>query len=117
MNSQTLSGRAVVSRPKVLLMILCGAVGAATAGAATADDVPRVVVKYDPGTLSDEAGARALYHRIVRAAAAVCPVENPQDLYQAELGRECREQSIARAVHQINSPRLAEVYSSHSKRA
>ena len=122
MNSQTLSGRVVVSRPKVtLMMVLCGIAGAASAGAVSAatatDDVPRIVVKYDLASLSDEGGARALYQRIARAAAQVCPIENQRDLRQVQLGRECREQSIARAVHQINNPRLAEVYSSHSKRA
>jgi UrcA family protein len=122
MNSQAFSGRVVVSRPKVtLMMILCGVVGAVSAGAVSAattdDEVPRIVVKYDPASLSDVDGARALYQRIVRAAAQVCPIENERYLRQAQLSRECREQSIARAVHQINNPRLAEVYSSHTKRA
>jgi UrcA family protein len=114
------STHVVVSRPKVtLLMILCGMAGATAVGAVSAattdDDVPQIVVKYDAASLADESGARALYHRIVKAAERVCPVVNERDLHRAELARECRRQSIARAVHQINSPRLAEVYANHPK--
>jgi UrcA family protein len=120
MNNPTSTHHVVVSRPKVtLLMILCGTVGATEVGAVSAattdDDVPQIVVKYDAASLSDESGARALYRRIVKAAEQVCPVVNERELNKAEIARECRRQSIARAVHQINSPRLAEVYASHPK--
>src|SRR5882757_8943812 len=118
MNNPT-STHVVVSRPKVtLLMILCGMVGATAAGAVSAatsdDDLPQIVIKYDAASLSDDEGAQALYHRIVNAAKQVCPGENERDLRRLELIRECRRQSIARAVHQINNPRLAQVYANHS---
>jgi UrcA family protein len=119
MNDPT-STHVVVSRPKVtLLMILCGMVGATAAGAVSAatsdDDVPQIIVKYDAASLSDDGGAQALYHRIVNAAKQVCPGDNERNLHRLELIRECRRQSIARAVHQINNPRLAKVYANHSQ--
>jgi UrcA family protein len=120
MNNPTSTRHVVVSRPRVtLLMILCGTVGATAGGAVSAattgDDVPQIVVKYDAASLSDESGARALYRRLVKAAEQVCPVVDGRELHKAEVARECRRQSIARAVHQINSPRLAEVYANHPK--
>src|SRR5882757_4600597 len=60
----------VVSRPNItLLMVLCGIVSAAAAGAVNAatpdDDVPRLVVRYNAQSLATESGARALYRRLV----------------------------------------------------
>jgi UrcA family protein len=120
MDNPTSTHDVVVSRPKVtLLMILCGMVGATAVGAVSAattgDDVPQIVVKFDAASLSDDRGTRTLYHRIVKAAEQVCPIVNERDLHRAEMARECRRQSIARAVHQINSPRLAEVHANHPK--
>jgi UrcA family protein len=119
MDNPTSTHDVVVSRPKVtLLMILCGMVGATAVGAVSAasgDDVPQIVVKFDAASLSDNRSARTLYLRIVKAAEQVCPIVNERDLHRAEMARECRRQSIARAVHQINSPRLAEVHANHPK--
>ena len=109
----------IVSRPKItLLMVLCGVVGAAASGAVSAasvaDDVPSQVVKYAPATLNSDAGVRSLYHRIVRAAEEVCPV-TPGTRWVPRAVAECRAESIARAVHQIDSPRLAALYAATSK--
>jgi len=109
-----------VSRPKLtLLMVLCGVVGAAASGAvsaaAPADDVPRQVVKYSPATLSTDAGVKSLYHRIVNAAAEVCPLPSGTRFVPTAVA-ECRAQSIARAVHQVDNPRLAALLESNSKR-
>ena len=121
MNTPASTNAVAVSRPKVtLLMILCGIAGAASMGAVSAatieDGAPQAVIQYDPATLSNDVGAVVLYRRIVKAAAQVCPIEDGRDLHRAALARTCREQAIARAVHQINNPRLAEVYAGHSKK-
>jgi len=114
--------RVGVSRPTVtVLMLLCGVVGAAAAGAVSAatvqDEVPQLVVRYSADSLATDSGARALYRRLVKAAEQVCPdVSSGSRLVSAEI-RHCREQSIARAVHQINSPRLGAVYASSTKGA
>jgi UrcA family protein len=89
---------------------LLGALSVGTASAATADDVPTVVVKYDPQSLASEAGARALYQRLERVAQHVCPEASGRDLATLEVARRCERQAVAHAVREINSPRLAEIY-------
>ena len=108
-----------VSRPKItLLMVLCGVVGAAASGAVSAasvaDEVPQRVVKYSPDTLNTATGVRSLYHRIVKAAEDVCPVTPGTRLVTTAVV-ECRAQSVARAVHKINNPRLAALYAASYK--
>jgi UrcA family protein len=109
-----------VSRPKItLLMVLCGVVGAAASGtvsaASVADEVPQRVVKYSPDTLNTDTGVQSLYHRIVKAAEEVCPAASGSRWVTTAVA-ECRAQSVARAVHQIDSPRLAALYAASSKR-
>jgi UrcA family protein len=108
-----------VSRPKItLLMVLCGVIGAAASGAVSAasvaDDLPRQVVKYSPAALNSEAGVQSLYHRIVKAAEQVCPMTSGTRFVTTAVA-ECRAQSVARAVHQIDNPRLAALYAASSK--
>jgi UrcA family protein len=120
MNQDTSTYHAAVSRPKItLMMVLCGLVGAASAGAVSAatlqDDVPSIVVRYQAESLATDEGARALYHRLVRAAEQVCPDQFVGSRLISIAVLRCREQSIARAVHQIDNPRLAAVYATTSK--
>ncbi|MGA2188297.1 MAG: UrcA family protein [Steroidobacteraceae bacterium] len=112
---------AAVSRPAVtLMMILCGVAAAAAAGAVSAatpgDDAPRIVVRYSADSLATDSGARQLYSRLVHAAEQVCPAEFTGSRLLSPAVLRCREQSIARAVHQIDNPRLAEVYATSAKR-
>jgi UrcA family protein len=115
---ETSMKQVVLSRPKItLLMVLCGVAGLAASGAvsaAVADDVPRQVVKYSPATLSTDAGVQSLYHRIVKAAENVCPLPSGSRFVTTKVA-ECRAQSVARAVHQINNPRLAALFEHNSK--
>lgn len=108
-----------VSRPKVtLMMLMCGIVGAAYAGAlsaATPDDELSVTVRFNPQNLDSDSGARALYRRLVNAAVEVCPASSISPHWITDAVRQCREQSIARAVHKINSPKLVAVYAADSK--
>jgi UrcA family protein len=119
MTHESTTKQVAVSRPKItLLMVLCGVVGAAASGAvsaaALADDVPRQVVKYSPATLNSDAGVRSLYHRIVKAAEDVCPAASGTPFIPRAVA-ECRAESVARAVHQIDNPRLAALYAASSK--
>jgi UrcA family protein len=109
-----------VSRPTITLMlILCGVLSAAAAGAVSAatpeDDVPRIVVRYSADSLATDSGARKLYERLVHAAAQVCPAAFSDSRFVSPAVQHCREQSIARAVHQIGNPRLAAVYATSAK--
>jgi UrcA family protein len=109
-----------VSRPNIALMLLCGIAATASIGAASAaapdDNVPSIALRYDPHSLDTESGARVLYRRIVNAAAVVCPNHASNTLIIPAAIRECREQSVARAVFKINNSKLVAVYASTSKR-
>lgn len=73
-------------------------------------DVPKVEVKYSDLNLATEAGARTLYRRIATAARQVCPRGEGSLISKLdELSRTCIREAISRAVHEVNSPRLAEV--------
>ncbi len=118
MNKST-SDQVGVSRPKVtLMMILCGIVGAASAGAVSAatpdEDVPTMTVRYSPSSLETEQGAKALYRRLVNAAAEVCP-QYGNSRWVTDAVRHCRDQAIADAVFKINNPRLAAVHATNAK--
>ena len=117
--SQHISAKQVAaSRPSVtLLMILCGIVGATAASAATPnDDVPALKVQYTADTLDTDHGAKVLYTRLVHAAEQVCPADFSGSRLVSSTVQRCRDQAVARAVHQINNSRLAAVYSATTKR-
>ena len=103
-----------------MAMIVCGIVGAAFIGAANAatpdDDVAQITVRYNPQSLDTESGARALYSRLVKAAAEVCPQGSESPHWISAQVRECRAQALARAVFQVNNPKLAAVYAASPKR-
>jgi UrcA family protein len=96
---------------KVLLMgALTGL--AAAAGASPADsDAPSLVVHYSSDALATDNGARALYHRIARAAEEVCP--SSVERLVPEAVQQCRAHAIAAAVDKIHNQRLAAVYHSY----
>jgi UrcA family protein len=108
------------SRPKIaVMMLVCGIAGAASIGAASAAtgdaDVLSTTVQFNPDNLATDSGARHLYHRIVSAAAEVCPQDASNPHWVSNKVQQCREQAIARAVMKINNPKLVAVYSTSSK--
>jgi len=95
---------------------LLGALSVGAVNAATVYDMPSVVVKYDGKSLATEMGARALYQRLVEAARIVCPAKDfPLSLYNTAVIDSCRQDTVARAVHQIDNPRLAAIYAASWK--
>ena len=116
-----ISYKTAVARRKVtLLMVLCGVVGGVTAQAASAaipadDDLPRLAVRFPAASLGTDSGAKTVYRRLVRAAEEVCPMSSSASLFVSPAVQSCRNQAVARAVHQINSPRLAALYAASSK--
>jgi UrcA family protein len=91
---------------------LLSALSAGAVNAATLDEMPSLVVKYDAQSLDTESGARTLYRHLVTASRQVCPVDTGRNLRLSAFIRICQEESVARAVQQINNPRLAAVYAS-----
>jgi len=101
-------------------MMICGVVSAASIGAVSAAcaaeaPVPQVTVHYDPRNLATERGARTVYRQIVRAAEEVCPSNSASGRFLNEAVRQCRAESVARAVHLIDNQRLAEVLATSSR--
>lgn len=84
-------------------------ISAGSAQAATAD-APSLKVRYADLNLSTEEGSRVLYARIVAAARRVCAPDDIRDLHAYNAASACREQAIAQAVRDVNSPMLASVH-------
>lgn len=119
--TETSTTGVAVSRPKItLLMVLCGLVGVTSVGAVNAatpaENVPSITVRFDPQSLETDSGARAVYRRLETAAKAVCPDPVQSRPFASRAVEHCREQAVARAVHAIDSPRLAEIYTTSAKR-
>jgi UrcA family protein len=83
----------------------------ATGGAVAAKpDVRTIAVRYGDLDLSRDEGVRVLYGRLRAAAANVCGPRTYRDLATLRLWRECRDQTLERAVGQIGNPRLAALH-------
>ncbi len=110
-NPKARSGRKIGSM--LLAGTLFGAIGAGTAGAASAKtpaaaaDAPSVTVRYGDLDLTSAAGTRVLYRRLVGAAKQVCPDASGRELSARHSVEVCREQAIINAARQIPSPQLA----------
>ncbi|MDB6086403.1 MAG: hypothetical protein JWN43_4284 [Gammaproteobacteria bacterium] len=120
MNHPSSINHVVVSRPNItLIMVLCGVVSGAAAGAVSAatadDDVPRLTIRYSPQSLVTDDGARALYRRLITAAEAVCPASTSDRPFVSYAVQHCRDEAIARAVYSINNARLAAVHATNTK--
>ena len=76
-----------------------------------ADDTRSVAVHYSDLNLNTEAGASALYSRLVRAARNVCGDEvEVVDINQVKDIDECRKATLADAVYNVDRPLLTQVY-------
>lgn len=110
-NPMTLSFSSRSGARPALSWLVLGAVAAfATTHLAHAapagEDRLRITVRYAPNTLGTPEGARAVYARLVQAAAVVCPAKSADRFVRTEV-RECRRQAVERAVNDIASPQLA----------
>ena len=106
--------------PCALLAILLGPLGgcADAYAARPVYDVATRTVKYGDLDLSRTAGAASLYSRIQTAARAVC--ESPLSTGvrgEMLLSRHCMEESIARAVADVNAPTLTSYHLMKTKHA
>jgi UrcA family protein len=89
----------------------------ATGQAVAADtDVRTTTVRYADLDLYSDAGVQALYGRLRAAAARVCGPRASRDLYMQQLWRECRDDTLARAVSQLGNVKLAALHGRTSAR-
>jgi UrcA family protein len=111
--------RDVMTRLATKFLLLGGIAGLAAAGVAAASpansEAPTLVVRYNADMLATDSGARALYHRLARAAEQVCP-NNYSPLVNRAIV-ECRRQAIAAAVEKIHDQRLAAVYAAATSKS
>ena len=77
--------------------------------AAASDIVRTQIVTFADLDTTRAAGARALYHRIQRAARDVCEVDDAR-AYPGESYQHCTSAAIARAVADVGSPLLTEYH-------
>ena len=72
---------------------------------------PSITVRYSDLNLTTEDGAKALYQRIARAARTVCDEAlPPRDSLRISHWSQCYQDSVARAVDQVNSAKLTAMY-------
>ena len=112
-----------VSLPKVTIaMILCGIVSAAGIGAASAASA--ATPEQDVAERGREIHDRRACSRIAERARCTvkssappsrCARQNPDSRIPSEAVRQCRAQSIARAVMKINNSKLAAIHDSASR--
>jgi UrcA family protein len=116
MNMNTMKSLSLIAA----LSVTIGTMTMNTARAdATDDAVPQQVVRFADLNLNSTAGVAALYARIQRAAAAVCPFPTQSDskLRQNALTRLCRVQAIDRAVAAVHSAALQNLHFAKTGRA
>ena len=91
-----------------LCLLLATFVGSTTLGVAAekSDEVPTRVVRFADLDLTRSAGVKVLYARITFAAREVCEPINARALGVIQAARKCVDESIARAVADVNAPAL-----------
>jgi UrcA family protein len=110
MTSATLSTGRLRAAVAFVVLATCTAIGAVGSAHAANADSPSLKVRYSDLNLSTEQGSLVLYGRIVAAAHLVCAIDDIRDLKAVRAAQACREQAIAQAVRDVNSPMLASVY-------
>src|SRR5215472_14978755 len=91
------------------VLAACVAIGAAGGVQAATADTPTRTVRYSDLNLSTRQGALALYGRIVAAAHQVCEAGNMLNPDSMAAARVCRDEAIAKAIRDVDSPMLASV--------
>jgi UrcA family protein len=101
-------------------MLLLGGLAGLAAGTAAAGtvvgEIPVLTVRYNADMLQTDSGARALYHRLARAAEQVCP-NTSYSLLINQVVLKCRQEAIAGAVDKIHNQRLAAVHAAASSKS
>jgi UrcA family protein len=117
MTSHTFTSK---SFTRAALMMLASGFVAVTATAANAAQseaqAPAVSISYADLNLATEQGTVALYRRIVSAAHRVCDTNTGPNARLAARAQHCVNEAVARAVHDVQSPKLAELQAARSRR-
>ena len=92
------------------LAAVCMASVCALASAGSPDQPLQRTVSFADLDINHPAGAAVLYQRIRAAAREVCRPISERDLAVAELTRSCVQDAIARAVTEVNAPKLSQYH-------
>jgi len=97
------------NRPSATLAALAACLIAGTAYAGNTGAAPSVAVPYGDLNLTTERGADTLYARLTAAARQVCAADGVdiRNLQAYAAARACESQAIARAVHEVQAPKVA----------
>jgi len=98
------------------LAAVCMASVCALASAGSPDQVLQRTVRFADLDINHPAGAAVLYQRIRAAAREVCRPTSERDLAVAELTRSCVRDAIARAVTEVNAPKLSQYHETETSR-
>jgi UrcA family protein len=107
-----------IAVPCALMTIVLGSLSACADAVAASPgyEVATRTVKYGDLDVTRSPGAATLYSRIRHAAQQVCePASSAEARYAVLLSRHCMEQSIARAVADVNAPALTSYHLSKTK--
>lgn len=97
------------------LAAVCMASVCALASAGSPDQSPQQrTVRFADLDINHPAGAAVLYQRIRAAAHEVCRATSERDLAVAELTRSCVQDAIARAVTEVNAPKLSQYHATET---
>lgn len=82
-----------------------------------AEEIPaKIVVRYSDLDLSRSRDALKLYHRMRRAAQAVCDSYPTLDLRQLAIRDACVDKALKKAVIELQSEEVAAIYRSETAR-
>ncbi len=73
----------------------------------------KAVVKYSDLDINTEAGARALFHRLMKAADEICPVDATTH-YLNRIENTCVYATMTTAVRNVNSAALSKFYAART---
>ncbi|MGN6453488.1 MAG: UrcA family protein [Steroidobacteraceae bacterium] len=96
------------------LAAVCMASVCALASAGSPAQSPQRTVRFADLDINHPAGAAVLYQRIRAAAREVCRPTSERDLAVAELTRSCVQDAIARAVTEVNAPKLSQYHATET---
>jgi UrcA family protein len=92
------------------LAIIASTAALALPTLAQASEPPSLTVKFGDLNIANDAGAEQLYRRINHAALEVCEPLDGRQIGDGIRFKACVKESIARAVFNVNQPKLSAVF-------
>ena len=104
------SGRATLAVVAVTMTALFLISSNARADHRSVELAPSIEIKYSSGAVATDKGAAELYRRLKSAARSVCDALDGRSLSQRVAARKCFEESLEKAVYQVNMQPLTALH-------